>query len=237
VAEREAVDALVTAASALQITRRADKDRWVHLSLCGLDAVFSIGARYTGVVRVCRRYASHAELAVATRPHRDAGTVIGTAAEQPLDTFVADVRKVGTDDFAADVVHNRGQTSTRNGIRKADAALRYAETLVAHDVHTLTDVSALLADPSRLAAAEGDLRSVPGNGFADVRLGYLWMLAGDDEHVKPDRMVLRWLTRHLDRPVTPAEARELIAQTAKRTGYTPWELDHAIRRAQSRRTP
>jgi hypothetical protein len=89
-------------------------------------------------------------------------------------------------------------------------------------------VTTLLADPARLTAVEDGLCAVPGNGAADVRLGYLWMLAGDDEHVKPDRMVLRWLTHHLERPIDPAQARKLIAATAQRTGRTPWELDHAI---------
>ncbi len=212
-------------------------DRWVHLSLCVLDAVYSVGARYTGVVRVCRAYARHTGLEVITVPHREASKVIGTDAEQSLDVLIADIHAVGVAGFAAGVVRHRGRTSTRNGILKADAALQYAETLLAHDVRALADVSMLLTDPARLDAVEEELRAVPGNGAADVRLGYLWMLAGDDEHVKPDRMVLRWLTHHLGRPIDPAQARDLIAATAHRTGYTPWELDHAIWRHQSRRNP
>lgn len=45
------------------------------------------------------------------------------------------------------------------------------------------------------------LRKVPGEGAAGVRRGYLWMLVGDQQGVKPDRMVLRWLARigfHVD---------------------------------------
>lgn len=234
--DREPVDELVRAVGALTITRRADMKRWAHLSLCVLDAVFSIGVRYTSVDRACRAYARHANLPVVTVPHREAATVIGTDAEQPLDTFVTDIHTIGPARFAAEVIHHRGRTSTRNGILKADAALQCAETLLAHDVHTLTDVTTLLASPTRLAAAEHDLRTIPGNGTADIRLGYLWMLAGDDHHIKPDRMVLRWLTHHLHHPVSPAQARELITAAAQHTGYTSWELDHAIWRTQSRRT-
>jgi hypothetical protein len=102
-------------------------------------------------------------------------------------------------------------------------------------VRLLADVSALLASPERLAVAETELRTVPGNGFGDVRLGYLWMLTGDDQNIKPDRMVLRWLARHLGRVVGTQEARELIIATALRIGYTPWELDHAVWRAESGR--
>jgi hypothetical protein len=231
------VEVIARAATDLTITRRADKNRWLHLSLCVLDAVFSINARYGGVVRVCERYAESAGLDVVVLPHREAHRVIGTNAEQRLGTFVADVRSAGVDAFAAAVLGNRARTSTRKGILKADAALQYAEALLAHGVHELADVGALLAEPDRLEAAERDLRKVRGNGLSDVRLGYLWMVAGDDEHIKPDRMVLRWLARHLGRAVDPAEARDLIAAAARRVDRTPWELDHAVWRAESGRNP
>lgn len=228
------VDTLVRAAGELSIERRADKNRWVHLSLCVLDAVFSIGARYSGVTKVCYRYARHAKLTDILRPHRDAATVIGTDKEQPLDEFVAHMRAVGPTRFASEVVLNRGRTSTRNGILKAEAAQLYAEILVTHQVRTLGDVAELLATPDRLETVENALRPVKGNGSAGIRLGYLWMLTGDDEHIKPDRMVLRWLAQHVG-PVDPAHARTLITATARRIGHTPWELDHAIWRHRSGR--
>ncbi|WP_139122994.1 hypothetical protein [Cellulosimicrobium cellulans] len=37
------------------------------------------------------------------------------------------------------------------------------------------------------------LRQIPGDG---VRTGYFWMLVGDDDTVKPDRMILRFLKRY-----------------------------------------
>jgi hypothetical protein len=228
---------LVGAASKLKIIRRAGLDRWSHLSLCVLDAVFSIGANYRGVVRVCQEYARHAGLSVYVVPHRDLGSVIATGAEQRLDAFVTDVSAVGVEEFAKSVVHHRGRTSTQQGILKADAALRYAEVLLGHGVRGLADVHAMLADPTWLGDVERDMRRVPGNGRFDIRLGYLWMLTGDDHRVKVDRMVVRWLARHLHRSVDPPEASVLIAATAQALGHTPWELDHAIWRAASGRSP
>lgn len=67
----------------------------------------------------------------------------------------------------------------------------------------------------RLAAIEEQMRSVPGHG-GGARLSYRWMLAGDDRHVKPDRMILRWLGRHLGRTVTVGEAHELLIALAER---------------------
>ncbi|MDS0132747.1 MULTISPECIES: hypothetical protein [unclassified Amycolatopsis] len=58
---------------------------------------------------------------------------------------------------------------------------------------------------------ESRLRAVHGNGGHDVRLGYLWMLAGTDEQVKPDRKVLHWLSRYLGHQVDVPAARRLLA--------------------------
>jgi hypothetical protein len=133
----------------------------------------------------------------------------------------------------ARVIGNRQRTNTRGGVLKAEAALSYAMVLVKHGVQTIGDAAALLGEDARLDRAEVDLATIRGHG-SGARLHYLWMLAGDDQHVKPDRMVLRWIARHL-RPVQVGEARELVVATAARLGWTPWELDHAIWRAESPR--
>jgi hypothetical protein len=205
--------------------------------LCVLDAVYSVGARYAGVARVCRAYAGHARLDPVTVAHRDIATVLGTAAEQPLEAFVADVHAVGVDRFAGEVVRHRGRTSPRGGTLKADAALRYAQILVELDVHRVGDLHDLFVDTDRFDAVQARLRQVPGNGAFDVRMGYLWMLTGQDGVVKPDRMVLRWLARHSPTPIDPATARELLAAVAQVVGCSPWELDHAIWQAESGRSP
>lgn len=179
---------VAAAVAGLAIVSRADLPRWPHLSLCVLDAVYSVSARYAGVARVCRAYAEHARLDPVTVAHRDIAMVLGTAAEQPLEAFVADVHAVGVDRFAGEVVRHRGRTSTRGGILKADAALRYAHTLLEHDVHRVGDLHRLFDDADRFDAVQARLLQVPGNGAFDVRLGYLWMLTGQDDLVKPDRM-------------------------------------------------
>jgi hypothetical protein len=96
----------------------------------------------------------------------------------------------------------------------------------------LADAVALLADSKRLDPVDAALRAIPGEGTAAIRRGYLWMLIGNDDRVKPDRMVLRWL-RHHGVDVSAEEAREIIAalaQTITLAGkrLTPWEIDHAM---------
>jgi hypothetical protein len=230
----EDIEVLVRAARAeLTITPR--EKRWTHLSLCVLDAVFSINTKYSRVVQVCYRYALHNSLPGPLLPVSESDMVIGTAQEQHLDAFVQGVRMVGVERFAANVIGNRQRTSTWGGVLKAEAALSYAMFLVKHGVQTIGDVATLLDEDARLETVEADLATVRGHG-SGARLSYLWMLAGDDQHVKPDRMVLRWIARRL-RPVSVDEARELVVTAANRLGCTRWELDHAIWRAEPRRPP
>ncbi|UQS26059.1 hypothetical protein L1857_26220 [Amycolatopsis thermalba] len=224
---------LIDAATGLSLQPRGP--RWSHLSLCVLDAVFSIGARYSNVTRLCWRYANYAALPDPLLPADELGTIVGTHREQPLDDLVTHIRSTDPEIFASTVLRHRGRTSTRNGILKAEAVLHYADILTNHHVDTIGDIPALLSDDARLAMVEDALRRVPGNGGNDVRLNYLWMVSGDDHRVKPDRMVLRWLTHHLGQPVTARTARELLAAVAARLSCTPWELDHAIWRVQSGR--
>ncbi|UNN05284.1 hypothetical protein [Rhodococcus opacus] len=131
-------------------------------------------------------------------------------------------------------VANKQRTSTRGGILKADAVLRYARILNDHGVRTLQDGRDLLTDSVHLGTVETALRQVPGEGTAGVRRGYLWMLVGDEDTIKPDRMVLRWLAAHGVDGTTPEQARTLLSAVSERISselgrrVTAWEVDHAI---------
>jgi hypothetical protein len=59
------------------------------------------------------------------------------------------------------------------------------------------------------------------------------MLVGDENRVKPDRMVLRWLLKQGSKARDPATAALLLRQVAEHLTEsgrptTPWEVDHAI---------
>jgi hypothetical protein len=226
----EDVQLLVAATRELQIRPRGN--RWAHLSLCVLDAVYSINARYGGVVRVCHRYADHVDLTERLLPAADIARGLGPRQEEDIATFVDLGHRLGPDQLASEVLANRSRTSTRGGTLKADAVIRYAEVLSNAQVRRLGDVTDLLANPDALATVEKALRTVPGHGNG-ARLSYLWMLTGDDQNIKPDRMVLRWSSNHLGRAVSVSEARALLPQIANHLGCTPWELDNAIWRRQS----
>ncbi|SMG55761.1 hypothetical protein SAMN02745947_04665 [Rhodococcus rhodochrous J3] len=198
--------------------------RWTSLSLCILDAVWSIGARYEAVVvPVVRTFATGFGL--------ESPTVRADSPLGPDPLPLPALAGLGVGSLVDKT--NRQRTSTRGGILKAEAALRHVAVFVEHDVTTLADAIELLSDSERLADVDSELRRIPGEGGSGIRRGYLWMLVGNDDVIKPDRMVLRWL-RHHGVDVGPEGAREIIATLAASltatigTPVTPWEIDHAM---------
>lgn len=226
------VPALVAAAGELVIRPRGD--RWAHLSLCVLDAVFSINARYGGVVRVCHRYADHAGLTVRVLPIADVGRVVGTVREEAVGAFAELGRQLGAERLAGQVLGNRGRTSTRGGILKAQAAISYAEILSGGGSAWLRWRSCwpirMFWPRSRAhcgrCPATAAVPACPTCGcwpaMTSKSSPTAWCCAG--------------CANHLGRDVGVPESRTLLPQVAGQLGYTPWELDHAIWRHQSGRS-
>lgn len=210
--------------------------RWAHLSLCILDATYSINARYDSVVApLVRRYAEWADLQrTLLRGDELISGVSPRDDEQPLSAFLESIAAKSDEEFAADVVRNRNRTSSRGGVLKAEAVRRISQILVDAGVETLADVSSLLADMDRTKRVEKALAAVPGHG-SGIRTSYIWMTAGDDQGVKPDRHVLGWLTQKMGRTVGVSEARAVLAEIAGILNTTPWAVDHAIWASKARR--
>lgn len=197
--------------------------RYGHLSLCVLDAVFSIGVRYESTQAVVARYAAWAGLAASRRedalPPREQ--------QQPLHVLVEHIER-DPGSFATDVVRNRQRTSSRNGILKAEASQRFAQALLAHGVEHLQDVAPAATDP----ALDVALRAVRGQG-SGIAIAYFFMLAGDPALVKPDRMLQRFVDRALGKPTPIADIQRLISDAclalhAEHPALTPRGLDHVI---------
>jgi hypothetical protein len=154
--------------------------------------------------------------------------------EQPLKDFVSSVEHLSDDQFAG-LLGSRHRTSSRGGILKSSAVRQIAQILVDEGIQTLEDVSMLLKDVKRTSAVETRLNKVRGSGTQGIRTGYLWMLAGDDLQVKPDRHVLKWMGHVLGRRISVVEARSLLMVVATLLDITPWSIDHAIWKKMSRR--
>lgn len=126
------------------------------------------------------------------------------------------------------VFQNRQRTSTRGGILKAEAVRRFAEALRHHGVQHLQDVPAAAEN----AALERSICTIPGQ-TSGISLQYFWMLAGSDDFIKPDRMVLRFLQAAIGSPVGAEQAQRLLREVATRLQsqypeLNPRVLDHEI---------
>jgi hypothetical protein len=217
--------------------RSGDEFFYQSLSLCALDAVFSIGVRWLAVRNVVARYCAHAGLRVL----RPAGSAAPPVAEQEsISQFCARLSGWGSPEQIAAMLGSRQRTSTGgNSILKAEATLLFAEQLRLHGIEYLQDMAALSSEQEVLVLR--GIQAIPGQ-----RSGISWaafrMLSGDEDQVKPDRMVRRFILAALGREVSPEAAVELVRGAALilRSSYpelTPRLLDAQIWTYQSRLTP
>ncbi len=141
-----------------------------------------------------------------------------------------------------DLFQSKWLTSSRGGILKAEAVHRFATELLDSGVNTYGD----LRDRGKLKLAERKVREIRGQA-SGLSFKYFLMLTGDEDYVKPDRHVRRFVNdalgldwRHL---ISEERAEELVREAAFTLksdfpGLTPARLDLAIWNYQSpRRRP
>ncbi|WP_230591955.1 hypothetical protein [Rhodococcoides fascians] len=213
-------------AAVLALNPRPREWRWVSLSFAIVDAVWSIGATYaTTVVPLVSRVAADFGVSQPSVPNSSPPTPDPVPLEDFRTRFDVDSLTART---------NRQRTSTRGGTSKAHAVLDHVEIFRAAGVDTLDQARAIMSDGPAFERLDTALQAVPGEGGHGVRRGYLWMLIGDDDRIKPDRMVLRWLRHHgvTASPVTAAAiVHEIVARINDILGErrtTAWEVDHVL---------
>lgn len=113
----------------------------------------------------------------------------------------------------------------------------YCRALTDAGINTFTDF-----DKERKEYAEAIVLGLPGQS-SGIAFDYLMMLAGDDNLIKPDRMVQRYVGNALELDTIPQPRQaailvRLAAQELCRRGHrwTPLSLDNAIWRFQSEKT-
>ena len=214
----------------LKIPKLADEYRYASLPLCVVDAVFSIGVRYTSTQKVVSNLCEYAGWTrfFASREARGAG-------EHGIGDLNSMFDKFGAEGMAESVFQNRQRTSSRSGILKAEAVLLYCRTLIKAGINDFPDL-----DVERREYAEAIILGLPGQS-SGIAFDYFMMLAGDDNLIKPDRMVQRYVAHALDLDSVPQprQAAILVRLAAKelRTRgqlWTPLSLDNAIWRHQSK---
>jgi hypothetical protein len=202
------------------------------LPLCVIDAVFSIGVTYESTQNTVVRYAGRAGIPIL-RPDKAALPLIET--QQSIDDFLVLMVPFASEQTATKLFNNHQRTSTKNGILKSQAVFRFADALHESGVNYFQDVPLLMHD----RAFEDSIKRIPGQA-SGISLRYFHMLAGDENGVKPDRMLVRFLESALGKSYKPARAAAMTLDAARllQEDYPdlkPRTLDHAIWRYQRER--
>ncbi|UPW84921.1 hypothetical protein [Lysinibacillus sp. Ag94] len=208
----------------LESAKLPDEYYYPNLPLCVIDSVFSIGVRYEGVKNTVNRFCSYFKL-----NKERFGTEIPEINEQfSIEQFLSSFESLELEIFVSDVFKNKQRTSPTNGILKVEAVYLFCKVLIKHGVNYLQDVKKIYGNEE----FEKEIRAIPGQK-SGISLVYFYMLAGDDQWVKPDRMIVRFLEKALQRKVKIEEAQSLLEETTKilikqYSNITPRLLDYQI---------
>jgi hypothetical protein len=201
----------------------AEPTTYGSAALAIIDAIWSIGVKYTGVLNVIERYRR-------LRAEQGADANDDTPAE-----LIELIEALGGAEAFAGAVENRQRTSSRNGILKAEAVLLAGRVLVSLGLERPADV--LAANDDQLDALRGNWTQIRGQG-SGISLDYFLMLNGF-AGVKGDRMIRRFVAEALglsnELSVDSARAVGLVRDAARRIGVDDRRLDFAIWEYESER--
>lgn len=202
-----------------------DEYFYQSLSFCIIDSVYSIRARYETVRQVVIRYCNHFNL---RRIRENRTHIPSIESQESIVSFLQNIQEYGIETFTRDIFRNRQRTSTRNGILKSEAVLRFARVLEKYHVNYFQNVP----DVIEMIDFENEIRQIPGQR-SGITLKYFFMLSGSDNLIKPDTMILRFLGNRLRRPVPSHEAQTCLAEVTNRLRVlyphlTPRLLDQTI---------
>ena len=138
----------------LSLAKLSDEYFYQSLPLCIIDAVFSIGVKYDSTRKVVIRYCEQtSQLCIRV------GIDFPSQNEQEsISSFCKRPEQFDLNLMADNVYKNRQRTSTRNGILKAEAVLKFAKVLQTFGVEYFQDLAKVISDPKFDSA----LRAIPG---------------------------------------------------------------------------
>jgi hypothetical protein len=150
------------------------------------------------------------------------------ATQETVGEFLDKLESAGVPFFVQRVLRNRQLTSTRSGILKGEAVLRFARCLHRYGVDWFQDVHKVIRDER----FEIEIKSIPGQG-SGISLAYFFMLTGSEDLVKPDRWLIDFIREALKITCLPGYAQKLLFGSceilkAKYPYVSPRLLDNAI---------
>lgn len=168
-----------------------------------MDAVFSIGVKYTGVTNTIDKYTEYFHCNFTRE--KEGPT------EHTINEFLENIKLVGgPEKFSEIALRNKQRTSARNGILKAKACYKFAEILQENKINTVDDFLGF-KDKNAL---EKDIKLITGQG-SGIMLKYFYMLTGDTSRVKPDRQIFRFIQEIIPEAKTQDDVLDIFTQGVK----------------------
>jgi hypothetical protein len=201
----------------------AEEYGYHNLPLCIIDAVFSIGVRYTSTENTVKLFCDHfgiSRLREKELPH--------TTEQLSVSEFLNLHAGFSFQGIAEKIYQNRQRTSTRSGILKAEAAYLFASVVHKFGVEYLQDVQKIMGNE----AFETEIARIPGQS-SGLSTRYFYMLVGDENFIKPDRMIRRFIDSAIRRELSFDECQQLLVSAhvelvQEYPALTPRSLDHQI---------
>lgn len=187
--------------------------------------MFSIGANYKSTQNVVDRFCDINDPEIFKSD---------TSEDYTIKKFIDYIDKTGVQSFAENVIKNTQRTSSANGILKAEAVLECAKVFDRNSIQTINDFNKLLNDD-----IEKEYKKVKGQG-SGISLSYLKMLCGDENTLKSDRHIMRFLTEFgyegIDRINAQSIMGSVVADlSAKHDGINVRKIDYIIWNYMSKR--
>jgi hypothetical protein len=178
------------------------------LPLCAIDAVFSIGVTYSSTINTVKKFCDYFKIVRFYKESRYLHEYPPIENQLSINNIIHLFETTTSERMVADVFRNRQRTSSRNGILKSDAVLAFSKVLQTHKINYFQDCISHINDVD----LRNEICNIPGQK-SGISMQYLFMLAGNDKLIKPDRMVLGYLERIMGFKPTIAEAQELLEST------------------------
>jgi len=194
-----------------------DEFNYGHLPLCVIDSVFSIGVNYEAVKNVVNRFCDHYKIDKSSNTE-----------ELTTSHFLELMEQQTVQELAENIYKNRQRTSTVSGILKSEAVVLFLKVLQKYKVESLNDIDKIITNDQ----FEIEIKKISGQK-SGISLQYFFMLAGSDDLIKPDRMILRFLENILKEKISLKDCQVIltgVTEQLKNNGFniTAKKLDNLI---------
>lgn len=188
-----------------------------HLPICVIDSVFSIGVKYEIVQNTVNRFCKHYNIDKFSK-----NSNLTTSECLKL------MEKESIAELTENIYKNRQRTSTQSGILKSEAVILFLKVLQKFKIETLKDIEGIINDNQ----FEIEIKEIPGQK-SGISLKYFFMLAGSDDLIKPDRMIVRFLENYSNKKISLEDCQVIltgVTEQLKNNGFniTAKKLDNLI---------